>query len=47
MEAILERYAQEEGIVRLCFDQRPGQLIDQGLTPIPAKANATQKQQQE
>ena len=49
MEDILDLYAQpqEEEIVLLCFDQRPCQLIDQVLTPIPAKPNATQKQPQE
>jgi hypothetical protein len=49
MEDILDLYAQpqEEGIVRLCFDERPCQLIEQVLTPIPPKANSTQKEHQE
>lgn len=49
MEDVLDLYAQpqEEGIVRLCFDERPCQLIDHVLTPIPAKPNSTQKQHQE
>ena len=49
MEDVLDLYAQppEEGIVRLCFDERPCQLIDHVLTPIPAKPHSTQKQHQE
>jgi hypothetical protein len=49
MEDVLDLYAQpqEEGIVRLCFDERPCQLIDHVLTPIPAKPNSTQKEHQE
>ena len=49
MEDVLDRYAQpaEAGVVRLCFDERPCQLLDQVLTPIPAKPGATQKEHQE
>ena len=31
----------EAGVVRLCFDERPCQLPDQVLTPIPPKPTAT------
>jgi DDE superfamily endonuclease len=34
-------------VVRLCFDERPCQLLDHVLTPIPPKPNATQKEHQE
>jgi DDE superfamily endonuclease len=49
MEDVLDLYAQpqEEGVVRICFDERPCQLIDHVLTPIPPKPNATQKEHQE
>lgn len=49
MEDVLDLYAQpqEAGIVRLCFDERPCQLIDHVLTPIPPKPNSTQKEHQE
>lgn len=49
MEDILDLYAQpqQQGIARLCFDERPCQLIGQVLTPIPAKPNSTKKEHQE
>jgi len=49
MEDVLDVYAQpaEAGVVRLCFDERPCQLLDQVLTPIPPKPGATQKEHQE
>ena len=49
MEDVLDIYAQpaEAGVVRLCFDERPCQLLDHVLTPIPPKPGATQKEHQE
>jgi len=49
MEDVLDLYAQapQEGVARLCFDERPCQLIDHVLTPIPAKPNSSQKEHQE
>lgn len=49
MEDILDLYAQpqREGVARICFDERPCQLLDHVLTPIPAKPNSTQKEHQE
>ena len=37
----------EAGVVRLCFDERPCQLLDHVLTPSPPKPGATQKEHQE
>ena len=37
----------EAGVVRLCFDERPCQVLDQVLSPIPPKPGATQKEHQE
>lgn len=49
MEDILDIYASPAfpGIVRLCFDERPCQLLDNVLTPIPAKVGQTKKEHQE
>lgn len=49
MEDVLDLYAQPQqaGVVRLCFDERPCQLIDHVLAPIPAKPGSTCKQHQE
>ena len=49
MEDVLDVYAQppQAGVVCLCFDERPCQLLDQVLTPIPPKPGATQKEHQE
>ena len=49
LEDVLDVYAQpaEAGVVRLCFDERPCQLLDQVLSPISPKPGATQKQHQE
>jgi DDE superfamily endonuclease len=49
MEDVLDLYAQppQEGVVRLCFDERPCQLIDHVLAPIPPKPHSTQKEHQE
>lgn len=49
MEDILDLYAEppQEGVVRLCFDERPCQLLDHVLCPIPAKANMTKKEHHE
>ena len=42
-------YAQpaEAGVVRLCFDERPCQLLGQVLSPIPPKPGITQKEHQQ
>ena len=37
----------EAGVVRLGFDERPCQLLDHALTPIPPKPGATQKEHRE
>ena len=49
MEDVLDLYAQpkEEGVTRLCFDERPCQLLDHVVTPLPAKPNSTRKEHQE
>jgi hypothetical protein len=49
LEDVLDVYAQptQAGVVRLCFDERPCQLLDHVLMPLPAKPNATQKEHQE
>ncbi len=49
LEDVLDVYHQpaQVEVVRLCFDERPCQLLGQVLTPIPAKPNATQKEHQE
>ena len=49
MENVLDLYAQpkQEGVARICFDERPCQLLDHVLTPIPAKPNSTRKEHQE
>lgn len=49
MEDILDLYAEEaqENTPRICFDERPCQLIDNVLTPIPPKPNCTKKEHQE
>lgn len=49
MEDILDIYASPAlpGMVRLCFDERPCQLLDNVLTPIPPKAGQTKKEHQE
>lgn len=49
MEGVLDLYAQpqQEGVVRLCFDERPCQLIGHVLTPIPPKPSSTLKEHQE
>ena len=45
MEDVLDLYAQpaHADVVRICFDERPSQLLDQVLTPIPAKPGVSQK----
>ena len=42
---VLDVYAQPAvaGVTRLCFAERPCQLPDHVLTPIPAKPRATRK----
>ncbi len=49
MEDVLDVYSSPpaEGLVRLCFDERPCQLLDQVLAPLPPKPNATEKEHQE
>ena len=48
-EDVLNGYAQPAaaGVARLCFDERPCQLLDQVLRPIPAQSGATRKEHQE
>lgn len=49
MEDILDLYAEpaQENVARICFDERPCQLLGEVLAPIPAKYNATKKEHQE
>lgn len=49
MEDILDLYAQpaQADIVRICYDERPCQLIDHVLTPISAKPGVSRKEHQE
>ncbi len=49
LEEVLDVYAQapRAGVIRLCFDERPCQLLDQVLAPIPPKPKATAKEHQE
>ena len=49
MEDVLDVYAQpaEAGVVRLCFDERPCQLLDQVLSPLAPKPGSTEKEHQE
>jgi hypothetical protein len=49
MEDILDIYAEnpQENVPRICFDERPCQLLDDVLTPIPPKPNCTKKEHQE
>ncbi|WP_188563936.1 transposase, partial [Hymenobacter frigidus] len=49
LEDVLDVYAQPvvAGVTRLCFDERPCQLLDHVLSPIPAKPGATRKEHQE
>ena len=49
MEDVLDVYQQlaEAGVVRLCFDEWPYQLLDHVLTPLPPKPNAPAKEHQE
>ena len=46
LEDVLVVYVQpaDADVVRLCFDERPCQLLDQVLSPIPAKPGATRKE---
>ena len=46
LEDMLAVYAQpaDADVVRLCFDERPYQLLDRMLSPIPAKPGATRKE---
>lgn len=45
MEEVLDVYGQEaqEGVVRLCFDERPCQLLDHILTPLPLRPGRSER----
>ena len=45
MEDVLDLYSapKEEGVARICFHERPCQLLDHVITPTAAKSNCTQK----
>ena len=49
LEDVLDVYAQPAvaGVTRRCFDERPCQLLDHVLSPIPAKPGAARKEHQE
>lgn len=52
MEDVLDVYSQQHPVggkplVRLCFDERPCQLIDDVVTPLPVKPGKSQKQDYE
>lgn len=52
MEDVLDVYSQqstvgEKPLVRVCFDERPCQLIDEVMTPLPVKPGRSQKQDYE
>lgn len=49
MEDILDLYAEEAQVnmPRICFDERPCQLIADVLSPLPPKPNCSQKEHQE
>ena len=52
MEDVLDVYSQqsavgEKPLVRVCFDERPYQLIDEVMTPLPVKPGKAQKQDYE
>ena len=48
-EDVLDVYAQPAaaGVTRLCSNERPCQLLDQVLRPIPAQSGATRKEHHE
>ena len=45
MEEVLRFYSllPQEGVVRLCMDERPCQLLDEVMTPLAAKPGSVQK----
>lgn len=45
MEAVLRLYSQPayEGVVRLCMDEQPCQLLSEVISPIPAKPESVKK----
>ena len=45
MEDVLDVYEQEveQGVVRLCFDERPCQLLDHILTPLPLEPGKSER----
>jgi hypothetical protein len=45
MEAVLRLYSTpaEDGVVRLCMDEQPCQLLSEVMTPIPAKPKSVKK----
>ena len=49
MEDVLDVYAQpvEQGRVRLCFDERPCQLLGEVLAPLPPSPGKVAKQDYE
>jgi hypothetical protein len=49
MEDVLQVYQQEsqEKIARICFDERPCQLLDEVLAPLPMKEGKPQRQHSE
>ncbi len=49
LEDVLDLYQEppQPGVVRLCFDERPCQLLDQVLSPIPARPGTPRKEHQE
>ncbi len=49
LEDVLDVSAQvpAAAVARLCFDERPCQLLDHVLMPLPPKPGATQKEHQE
>lgn len=45
MEAVLRLYSlpPEDGVVRLCMDEQPCQLLSEVMTPLPARPESVQK----
>lgn len=45
MESVLRLYSEEpkEGVVRLCMDERPCQLLDEVMTPLPPVAGTVKR----
>lgn len=49
MEDVLDLYAQEPTLrkARICFDERPCQLLEEVVAPLPMKAGKPEKQDYE